>query len=170
MIVAFTGHRPQKLGGFEQNPIQQRVRDMLYHKLQELKPEGAISGMALGVDIWAAEVCNGLSIPWVAAIPFEGQESRWPKESQERYRYLLEFASNIIYINNQPNYVSPPGYSASKMQIRNQWMVDHCDLLIAVWDGSTGGTANCIDYALQTKCPVLRLNPTDWSWKYGQLL
>jgi hypothetical protein len=32
------------------------------------------------------------------------------------------------------------------MQIRNEWMVDHCTHVAALWDGSPGGTGNCIRY------------------------
>ena len=33
------------------------------------------------------------------------------------------------------------------------WMVDHTDLLIAVWDGGPGGTANTIRYARSNGFP-----------------
>jgi hypothetical protein len=26
-------------------------------------------------------------------------------------------------------------------------MVDHADMVIALWDGTSGGTANCVNYA-----------------------
>lgn len=28
-----------------------------------------------------------------------------------------------------------------------EWMVDHCDEVIACWDGSSKGTKQCLDYA-----------------------
>ncbi len=35
-----------------------------------------------------------------------------------------------------------------KLNIRNEWMVEHTGLIFAVWDGSQkGGTANCVRYA-----------------------
>jgi uncharacterized phage-like protein YoqJ len=43
------------------------------------------------------------------------------------------------------------------LQKRNEWMVDHCDLLIAVWDGSEGGTANCVRYARHHERQIKRL-------------
>jgi uncharacterized phage-like protein YoqJ len=33
------------------------------------------------------------------------------------------------------------------MQIRNEWMVDNAHIVLALWDGSSGGTGNCIKYA-----------------------
>lgn len=88
-----------------------------------------------------------LGIPITAAVPFAGQESQWPAASQKLYRDLLAKAARV-------EVVSSGGYAASKMQRRNEWMVDHCDRLLAVWDGTPGGTANCIGYALAKRKPI----------------
>lgn len=49
MIVAFTGHRPNKLGGyFEPNPVAIRVKKFLREELEKLNPDRAITGMAQG--------------------------------------------------------------------------------------------------------------------------
>lgn len=155
-IVAYTGHRPDKLGGYRPSPLQSAVREQLVKKTRSCGATAAISGMALGVDTWAAEICTELEIPWCAAIPFLGQESEWPLESQLYYRRLLAQAHMVTY-------VSPGGYSREKMQIRNRWMVDHCDLLIAVWDGTMGGTWNCVKYAERTigEGRIIRIDPRD---------
>ena len=47
------------------------------------------------------------------------------------------------------------------MQKRNEEMVDRCDLLIGVWDGSKGGTYNCINYAIDHGREIVRINPTE---------
>lgn len=108
--------------------------------------------MALGVDQWAAEICTDLGIPWTAAVPFEGQERKWPSASQQKYRALISKASSI-------HIVCDPGYAPWKMQARNEWMVDRCGLLIAVWDGTDGGTANCVRYAESVGRRIERINP-----------
>lgn len=153
MIVAFTGHRPNKLGGYKlPNPTYVYVCQQIDKTLQELKPEKVISGMALGVDQWAAHIAYKLGIPFIAAIPFEGQEKAWPKQSQVTFHLLLKLASEKVI-------VSPGGYSAPKMQVRNEWMVDRCDKLIAVWDGTAGGTGNCVNYAVNKDREIIRINP-----------
>jgi uncharacterized phage-like protein YoqJ len=145
MIVAFTGHRPNKLGGYNlPNPTYIKVCLEIDKHLRELKPEKVISGMALGVDQWAANIAIKLQIPLLAAVPFEGQEKKWPEHSRIIYQKLLAKASEMVY-------VCSPGYSNSKMQERNKWMVDQCDILIAVWDGTAGGTGNCVKYAQSVK-------------------
>lgn len=155
MIVAFTGHRPDKLGGYKlPNPTYIKICQKLDKVLRELKPSKALSGMALGIDQWAANVCVKLEIPFVAVIPFVGQEKMWPADSQRIYNNLLTKAAEKVI-------VSEGGYSAAKMQIRNQYLVDNCDLLIAVYNGDkTGGTANCINYAKEIGKKILIIDPT----------
>lgn len=153
MIVAFTGHRPDKLGGYNlPNPIYTHVCQQINKTLCQLMPQKVISGMALGVDQWAAHVAHRMKIPFIAAVPFEGQEKAWPKHSQLVYHKLLKLASEV-------EIVCPGGYASSKMQIRNQWMVDNCDTLIAIWDGTSGGTANCINYAKSIGKQIVFIDP-----------
>lgn len=153
MIVAFTGHRPDKLGGYKlPNPTYIHVCQKIEQQLKKISPDKVISGMALGVDSWAAYISYKLNIPFLAAVPFENQDSKWPEQSRKIYKKLLSLASEIVI-------VSPGKYSAEKLQIRNEFMVDHCDKLIAVWDGTSGGTANCINYAKKVGKEIIYINP-----------
>jgi uncharacterized phage-like protein YoqJ len=157
MIVATSGHRPDKLPNKETgyklpNPTYIYVCQQIEKQLLKLKPEKCISGMALGVDQYFASVCIKLGIPFIAAVPFEGQEKMWPQSSQSIYNKLLSKAAERVV-------VCPGGYSAHKMQLRNEWMVDQCDLLLAVWDGSQGGTGNCVKYAQSVKKEIVFINP-----------
>lgn len=155
MIVGFTGHRPDKLGGYKvPNPTYIKVCQKIDTTLRDLQPEKVISGMALGIDQWAANIAYKLGIPFIAAVPFEGQESAWPQPSQKAFRLLLKRASEIVI-------VSPGGYAPAKMQIRNEWIVDNSNKLIAVWDGSPGGTGNCVNYAKSKNRDILFINPRD---------
>jgi uncharacterized phage-like protein YoqJ len=156
MIVSFTGHRPNKLGGFLlPNPTYIHVCQQLEKTLKELQPTEAISGMALGIDSWAANICIKLGIPFTAAIPFIGQEKAWPQASQKTYHALLNKAAKQVI-------VSEGGYTAAKMQIRNEWMVDRCDTLIAVFrqTETSGGTFNCIRYAQSIGKKIIFIDPT----------
>ena len=155
MICSFTGHRPNKLpyGYASNNPFIIWLKSELTKTLSELKPEMAISGMALGVDQIAVEVCIGLGIDFVAAVPFAGQENAWPQPSREHFHSLLKKAAKI-------HVVSEGGYAAHKMQVRNQFMVDNSDVLIAVYNGDkAGGTANCVNYAEKTGRRIIRIDP-----------
>lgn len=149
MIIAGTGHRPDKLGGYGQVALVHLV-NLAEDWLDENKPDVVISGMALGWDYALACAALNLGVPFTAAIPFRGQESRWPQESQQNYRLLLGEASDV-------HYVCEDGYAPWKMQVRNEWMVDNCDIVLAMWNGSPGGTANCVRYAEKAGKPVVNL-------------
>ncbi len=145
MILAFTGHRPDKLGGWHPNPTRDAVRERIRTAMLELKPERIISGMALGVDQWAVEIALDLDVAVTAAVPFDGQELVWTDDGQRHYRSLMARVDRVVVVDPvRPNTRREAG---RKLQRRNEWMVDHCDVLAAVWNGSDGGTANCVRYA-----------------------
>lgn len=160
MILATTGHRPHKLGGYTFDVVERlRIVAMNYLYRCQLQLNAfdtieVITGMALGWDTTVAEAAIERGIPFCAAVPCDNQEKVWPWQSQLQYRALLAKAKTI-YV------VSPGHYEPWKMQARNEWMVDHCDRLVALWDGTRGGTYNCIDYAARQKPPV----PTVNLWK-----
>lgn len=156
-IVSGSGHRPDKLpnkqtGYILPNPTYNYICQQIEKHLLEIKPEKVISGMALGYDSYLASVAIKLNIPLVAAIPFEGQEKMWPEKSQKAYHQLLKHATEKII-------VSPGGYSAYKMQVRNEYMVKECDILLVCFDESSGGTANCINYARSINKEIIIIDP-----------
>lgn len=81
---------------------------------------------------------------------------KWPEESQKIYWEILNnpLTKKVI--------VCPGGYSAEKMQTRNEWMVNVCNKIAAVWDGTPGGTANCVKYARKMKREIIEINPNGW--------
>lgn len=155
MIVSGTGHRPDKLGGYGVD-VTNRLVAVARAYLQEAKPERVITGMALGWDQALGWAAHDEGIPFTAAIPFVNQESRWPALSQTWYKDLLKLADKVVV-------VSEGGYAAWKMQTRNQWMVDNSDVVLALWNGTDGGTANCVRYAEKKGKPIVNL----WE-KYGK--
>jgi uncharacterized phage-like protein YoqJ len=153
MKIAFTGHRPNKLGGYDDfKNFRYKIMTQIDEYIWSINKLFIISGMALGVDQWVAEYAIDKEIPFDAYIPFLGQEITWPKESQIKYNKILSCAEHIVTC-------SDPGYSSWKMQKRNEKMVDDCDELIAVWDGSCGGTKNCVEYAKKVGKPIVRIIP-----------
>jgi uncharacterized phage-like protein YoqJ len=154
LVIAGTGHRPDKLGGYSED-VFQRLVDLALAELDARRPTRAISGMALGWDQALAEACARYGVPFVVAVPCDGQERMWPQASQLKYRRLLGDAAEVVV-------VCPGPYAGWKMQRRNEWMVDHASEVWALWDGSPGGTKNCVDYAARSEVLVINL----WdAWK-----
>jgi uncharacterized phage-like protein YoqJ len=155
MNLTVTGHRPPKIGGYVQtDPLRVAVKRAMMEIVEKIKPDFGITGMALGVDQDFADICVALDIPFIAAVPFKGQENAWPEESRDNYEELLSLAHKV-------EIVSPGGYGAWKMQKRNEWMCYQAHEILAVWDGSDGGTANCVAFAEKLKLPIHRINPKD---------
>lgn len=152
--VAGTGHRPNKLGTPSYSGYSQKIEDTLiraisFHLDQRLADNQIAqiwSGMALGMDTALALYAISHGVPLVCKVPFEGQEKMWPAESQRRYRKILAQA-------HQVDIVCEGGYAPAKMQLRN---IELCkaDLLLALHDGTPGGTANCLKAAQKMGTPV----------------
>ena len=159
---AGTGHRPPKLGGYGSEAVERLNKfafEVLYDEKRHDPEIRIISGLALGWDQALAKAAIDLGIHLTVAIPFEGQERMWPAKSQNHYREMRA-AATTEYV------VSPGGYTPWKMQARNQWMVNHSDVMFALWDGTkSGGTYNCVRYARDTANPAVPINNLWERWE-----
>jgi len=154
MFIACTGHRPGKLNDEYDGhgPVSASIRGKMTQIIHKYQPERILTGMALGVDMLWAEVGIVFGIQVVACIPCVGQGSNWPEASRARYNSIL------LHPNVSQVLVSKEPYRPELMQERNRWMVDHSDLLLAVWDKSRGGTANCVEYAMAKDRPIIYID------------
>lgn len=161
MKIAITGHRPHRLGNDYELTSQLilNIKKEIIKIIDIYHTDKLISGVALGIDTLFALIAIEKEIPFIAAIPFEGQERKWPKSSQDKYNSIINHPLCDKHI------VSEGGYAAWKMQKRNEWMVDNADLLICVWNGEAGGTSNCVKYAKSKNKEMIRINPRDYDAK-----
>lgn len=154
MIIAATGHRPEKLGGYGEG-TDFRLFNLAVAYLTRLRPTTVISGMAQGWDVAWARAAVWCNIPFIAALPFYNQHCKWPAHVQAVHFDLLRKAADVAI-------VCEGEYAGWKMQRRNEWMVDRADRVAALWDGSPGGTGNCIAYANRVGKPYDNLW-TEWT-------
>ena len=156
----FTGHRPKNLPwGYKEKGIKFFVFKNKFKKTikQSIKAGYIyfISGMALGIDMLCAEIILKLktkhpNIKLECAIPCKSQTEKWKTESINRHNKILSLADKITYTSNS-------NYYNGCMQKRNQYMIDNSNLLIAVFNGSNGGTKQTIEYAYKNKIKVFFL-------------
>lgn len=150
--VCFTGHRPEKLTRDEKSvmkDLEKEIRKAVSDGLNVF-----ITGMARGVDIWAAQIVlklrdEGCNVRLICTCPYEGFERSWSQEWQKAYREILTVADFVKYVCN--------GYGPACFQIRNEWMVNHSARVIAVYNGENGGTKNTMDYAMKVGVPIVRI-------------
>jgi uncharacterized phage-like protein YoqJ len=165
--VAFTGHRLNKVADFEV-PVKDfmiETFEALFNRLED--PDGVIleiiSGMAVGVDQWAGEFALYLKdqskwdhVILHASLPMERavQTKYWKTPQIDTYDKLLAGA-NIV---TQVDLGQEDAKLGAKYWNRNVAMVNGSDFLFAVYDGSAGGTSNCVGYACKIGHPVLIYN------------
>ena len=169
------------MGGYDWNSDKNiRIRQAIFKEIVKLldaseeKEFRLITGGALGVDQFAFDVVDRylkgnmtISVINEIAIPFEDQPNAWFKqEDKDRYEHQVSKADVLTYVDETEGYMrttTPQGrYNPQKLQIRNEYMVDNADVVIAVWDGvKRGGTYNCVKYANSIGKKIIQINPSE---------
>lgn len=162
LSCAFTGHRPQFFpwGYNEDDPRCMELKTVLYRQINALVHEGYtnfLCGMALGVDTWAAQAVLLLrnehpELKLHCILPCIGQESRWSEQAKAQYYAIVKQADSRVYTSRR--------YYGNCMIDRNRFMVDHANLLFAVYGGNPkSGTASTVNYAQRQGKKILILDP-----------
>lgn len=159
---AFTGHRPQSLpwGFNESDPRCQKLQQLLGAQISSLADRGLtdfLSGMALGVDTWAAQALlllrqkkPGLKLHCI--LPCPNQSDRWPAAARQCYKNILDQADSVIY--------SSSIYHKGCMLERNRFLVENANFLLAVYNGwPYGGTAATLRYAQSLGRKIIVIDP-----------
>jgi hypothetical protein len=113
----------------------------------------AVSALAVGADTLFAEAAVALGIPLEVVRPFARYEEDFAAgHALARYRALRRAAraeARLAYAIR-----SDAAYAAAM-----DWIVDGCDLLVAVWDGSAGVTGSAVRRAERRGRDWYHLNP-----------
>ncbi len=164
----FTGYRPHRFAFSPEGLRPEQVQAALGEQIRRLYDEGIrtfISGMSAGVDLWAAAEVAVLrrthpEVQLVAAVPFEGQESRWSIPVQKEYHRLLTECHRVETLFGEKEAAADPSACYRR---RNRWMVDHSGVVLAVCEldvaDSRTGTAATVRYARQKQRRILYIHP-----------
>ena len=155
----FTGHRAAKLPwkDDEEDPRCLALKRCLFGSVEAMYFSGVrrfISGMSTGADFYFCDAVLELretrdDILLEAAIPCPEQSRSWSAENRRRYQRLLEQCDRQTLI--------APHYSRYCMIQRNRYMVDASGWLIAVYNGSPGGTRSTLLYAMRQGLQIVQL-------------
>lgn len=147
MRIVITGHRTEKLATFDVGWIQSAIDAVLVGLKSNNDNLLAYSGMASGIDLYFCNSCLLLGIPYIACVPFDGQETTMTPADADRREQFLKVAKEI-------------------KKVKNSWMVDHADVGIAVWSGQKGGTYNVVEQFVSSKTNFFWVNPVGKvTWK-----
>ena len=159
----FTGHRPDKLpwGLDERDPRCAALKRSMTRELEVLYRRGFrhfISGMAQGCDLWFAEAALALrdqhpELTVEGAVPCPTQADRWPGDQKQRRRDILD-RCDLETVTQQ-------SYDRFCMFRRNRYMADRSAAVLAVFDGTPGGTQYTLNYAMEKKLEIILLDPLD---------
>ncbi|MBQ9168990.1 MAG: DUF1273 family protein [Oscillospiraceae bacterium] len=163
---AFTGHRPTRFSFKydETHPSCIELKKVLAEQIDFLYRQGITdfyTGCALGIDLWAGEAVLALmelhpEIKLHCVVPFAAQDRKWTPEQQARYRALLDRSSDVFMTQEK--------YSEDCYYIRNRYLVDHADVVLAVYDmqaNKRSGTGYTIHYAQAQSKPIIVIDPDD---------
>ena len=156
----FTGHRENKLpwGEREDDPRCLALKRCIFDAAEALYYNNGVThficGMARGADLYFCEAILALraehpEITLEAAVPCEGQASRWPEALRRRYDRLISECDYETVISKE--------YTPECMMRRNHYMVDESEYVIAAYNGSAGGTRATLLYAIRTGRTVIQL-------------
>ena len=161
MTCSFTGHRPKKLisytagNGERYSALKETLKKEIIKKIEN-GADTFLSGMALGIDTIAARAVIELKktypyVKLVAVIPCEGQERLWKEKDVTEYADILSQCDEKVVLSEK--------YTSYCMHVRNKYLVDNSDSMIAVWDGSPGGTGGTVALARKKGVPVTVIDP-----------
>lgn len=164
---AITGHRPTRFKWKynENNTGCKRLKKRLREQFILLYEQGVRNfyvGGALGTDLWAGDILLDLKdqpeyseINFYIALPFEGHNRDWnPKSKSKLAAQLSRCAGSVI--------VGTPNNPAVSYKRRNYYMVDHADVLLAVYDNDRSirsGTGMTVNYARKKDLPIILIHP-----------
>lgn len=166
--MCFTGHRPNKLCGYDINAYTQFVNNLmevLQTYVTKYNIKNFITGGAQGFDqlvFWAVHHLQHkhpeYKIQNIVFVPFTGQESKWSSTglfSQTDYKNMLSVADRIVICNREITNNSDFNTIRNALMNRNKMMVDEsirvmalCNETDAHTNNITGGTGNCVRYTL----------------------
>lgn len=162
IFCAFTGHRPQSLPWKYDEMAQEclLLKTTLTKEIEKLIDRNVtefFSGLAQGVDIWAAQIVLALReknpvLKLHCVLPCRDQAEKWDVLAQKCHRDILEQANSVICLSKS--------YHDGCMLDRNRYLVDHSSILLAVYNGGwRSGTGMTVRYAQKLGREIIRIDP-----------
>ena len=151
MKAGITGHQNLLWPGAEE-----WVRQSLAAAVLEFHVTRGLTSLARGADQLFAEVLLEAEIPFTAIVPSAGYEQTFGDDLRTKYEDLLRQADGVENLGR-----AKPSERA--FLEAGQWIVDHTDVVFAVWDGEEargmGGTGDIVKYARREGRKCFHLNP-----------
>lgn len=160
-LIWVTGHRPDGLGGYGDNPVADRVLDQLTEILSAKKavhPDAVVlTGLGLGSEQLAAKAAESVGMEYVGVLAFPDPDTVWPAPSKQTFRDLLSKAATTVVLNtNAPKTKQQAGMALGR---RDEWMASNSDELIVIWDEQDTSLAKLVAIAERRLDEVWVIDP-----------
>jgi hypothetical protein len=137
-----------------------RLRSLLAVELDQVPaPLVGITSLAAGADQLFAQQVLTRGGELHVVVPFPDYGDLFSGVDRTRYRRLLRAAADAVVLPRS-------GSDEDCYMAAGQYIVDHCECLVAIWDGrparGLGGTADVVGYALRRAVPVRRVDASPW--------
>ncbi len=145
MIYGVTGHRD---AGQKPGELEDFARLIVARMIDTGCTEIA-NGMAWGWDMAVAAACVDLKLPFIALLPFPGQQQRWAEKDVTLFPKLLAEARTVWYAGKlrlNENYLK-----------RDRLIVQSASQLWALDSGRPSGTHTTVLFAEEIGCTVVPL-------------
>jgi uncharacterized phage-like protein YoqJ len=149
--VCCTGHRP---GG-----IPARTRPWVIEELDRVAAKLAaehgtriaISGLAIGADLWWAQAARRAGLKVWGYSPCDDQDRHWTEDWKVQRRDVIAHAARVATLS--------PSFTGRVLQDRNTWMLRDADALVAVVDPRRrrGGTVDALRKA-RDDMPIIHID------------
>lgn len=159
--VCFSGHRPDKLpfNGDSSVPEVRILMSALFSEIDDCIKNGYtdfISGVAKGVDLWAAKYVlekkdTNEAIRLICAVPYKDYGAGWSGVDKWDLSWIFSKADEKVYVSDK--------YNAACMKKRNEYMVTHSAKLIAIVSNYRSGTGQTIRFAQKGNLDIKIINP-----------
>jgi ribonuclease HI len=135
--LAVFGHRPTELGGYDDNPTSDAVREKIVAILEAkaviTEDLVVVSGLRLGAEMLGAEAALEVGLPLVVVLPYPDPESVWPAANQARFVALRDQAIEVVLLQKKkPDSKQQAGAALAR---RDAWLARHVAEAVLVWDG-----------------------------------
>jgi len=133
--------------------LKKRIAEALY-SVYKAGTRHFLCGMAIGCDTYFCEAVFKLreeygDVTIEAAIPCEEQSVRWDTKNKLQYDRLCSECDYQTIIQKR--------YTPDCMLRRNRYMVDSSSVLIAAYNGKSGGTMSTVLYAIKSGLEIIEL-------------
>lgn len=149
--VACTGHRPQNLPAGSQDWVTAELHRIAAKLRDDHGTQIAISGGAMGADLWWADAAHAAGTKVWLYAPFPQQPDRWTADWRRHHQRVREYSARVAILGS--------AFSTKLLFARNDWMIRDCDALVAVVDPEHrgGGTHAAVATALNRRA-VIRID------------